>query len=260
MDIFMMQYIYRNKHLVLVDSDVNVYKYDRCKFDKPFLYFQAKNNFIGKSKICPMTDFFQAEYKEEFDGNTFLLECENNEYVYISGLEIFNFKTGDKFIDYIFLIGNNMIPYTFAVGERYTYFLSSHYKFIENDRFGQGTLLNATNNSLNPYDYHVEKCSKNAFKKLERTQIQNFWPGFEEHEENEVDYLVEEDEENDDLIDAKFNDGNNEVVKIFSQKCVICLERDSIHAFRQCCHQCICEQCYQNKGDIDIIKCVVRRT
>ena len=25
-------------------------------------------------------------------------------------------------------------------------------------------------------------------------------------------------------------------------------------------HQCICEQWYQNKGDIDILKCVVCRT
>ena len=42
-------------------------------------------------------------------------------------------------------------------------------------------------------------------KKLEDTQIHTFWPGFEEHEENEDDYLVEEDEENEDLIDTKFS-------------------------------------------------------
>ena len=138
------------------------------------------------------------------------------------------------------------------MGEKYTYFLSSHHKFIENDRFEQGSLLNATNNSLNPYDYHVEICGKNAFKKLKHTQIHNFWPGFEESEDNEDDYLLEEDEENEDLIDTKFYNGNNEVVKIVRQKCVVCLERDSIYAFRQCGHQCFCEQCYQNKGDIDI--------
>ena len=37
-----MQYNYRNKYLVLVNSDVNVYKNDRCKFDKLFLPSQAK--------------------------------------------------------------------------------------------------------------------------------------------------------------------------------------------------------------------------
>ena len=116
-----------------------------------------------------------------------------------------------------------------------------------------------THNSLDPYDYH-EKCGKDAFKKLEHIQIHTCWPGFGEHEEIEDDYLVEEDEENEDLIETNYCNGNNEVVKIFSRKCVICLERDSIYAFRQCGHQCICEQCYQNKVDIDILKCVVCRT
>ena len=33
-----------------------------------------------------MTEFSDTGDKEEFDGNTLLLECEDNEYVYISGL------------------------------------------------------------------------------------------------------------------------------------------------------------------------------
>ena len=67
-------------------------------------------------------------------------------------------------------------------------------------------------------------------------------------------------EEKEDLIETIYTNGNNEVVKIFNQKCVICLERDSEYAFTQCGHQCICEQYYQNKGDNDILKCVVCRT
>ena len=31
-------------------------------------------------------------------------------------------------------MGSNMIPYTFAVGEKYTYFLSNHYKLIESKK------------------------------------------------------------------------------------------------------------------------------
>ena len=62
------------------------------------------------------------------------------------------------------------------------------------------------------------------------------------------------------LIEPSYTIGKNEVVKIFYQKCVICFERDSVYAFRQCGHQCICEQCYENKGVIDILKCIVCRT
>ena len=50
------------------------------------------------------------------------------------------------------------------------------------------------------------------------------------------------------------------MVKLFNQRCVICLERDSAYAFRQCGHQCIYDQCYQNIGDNDMLKCVVCRT
>ena len=63
-------------------------------------------------------------------------------------------------------MGNNMIIYAIILGEKYTYFLYNRYKFIENDKIEEGILLNATNNSLDPYDYHVEKCGKDAFKKL----------------------------------------------------------------------------------------------
>ena len=260
MDIFIIQYKYQSNYLVIIDGNVNVYKYEKCKFDQPILSFEPKHIFFGKSKVCAMTEMSGAGDEIDFGGNTLLLESEDNEYVYISGLETSKFKTDDKIIDYISLIGNNMIPYTFAVGEKYTYFLSSHYKFIENDNIEEGTFLKATKNCLDPYDYHVEKCGKDAFKKLEHIQIHTCWPGFGEHEENEDDYLVEEDAGKEDLIVTNYCYEKKEVVKKFSQKCVICLERDSIYAFRQCGHQCICEQCYQNKGDIDILKCVVCRT
>ena len=38
--------------------------------------------------------------------------------------------------------------------------------------------------------------------------------------------------------------GNNELVQMFNEKCVICLENDSIYAFRNCGHLTICESCY----------------
>ena len=99
-----------------------VKKYDKCKFGQPFLPFQTKHIFIGRSKVCSMTEFCGAGDKIDFDKNTLLLECEIIEYVNICGLEIFQFKTDDKSIDYISLMGNDINPYTFAIGENYTLF------------------------------------------------------------------------------------------------------------------------------------------
>ena len=88
MNNFMIQYNYRSKYLVvIIDTAVYVYENKICKFNPPLLTFQAKNVFIGESKVCPMTEISgTANISSDFDGNTLLIECENNEYVYISGL------------------------------------------------------------------------------------------------------------------------------------------------------------------------------
>ena len=155
-----------------------------------------------------MREISGALDSSDFEGNTILLECENNEYVYISGLEIFKIKPDDKIIDYISLMSHNMVPYAILIGEKYTYFISHHYKFIENDRIEEGTLLNG----LNPFAYHLVKCGGDGFKTLERSQIHTFWPGVGGNEDV-VDVLVEE---GGDLIETIYWNGTKEVVKIFN--------------------------------------------
>ena len=227
-----MHYNYQNKYLVvIIDATVYVYENKICKFNPPLFTFQTKNVFIGKSKVCPMTESSAANNSSEFDGNTLLIECEDNEYVYISGLEITKFKADDKIIDYISLMGNNMIPHVIMIGERYTYFLYHRYKFIGNDKIEEGTLLKATNDSLDPYEYHLEKCGIDSFKKIERSLIHTLWPGHGEGIEDGDVVLVEENEDNiqedNNIHELQYTNGNNEVVKVFNQKCVICFERDS---------------------------------
>ena len=121
MDIFILHYNYENKYLVvIIGTTVYVYKNKICEFDPPIFSFQAKNVSIGQSKVCPMTEFSGARDKNVFDGNTLLLELENNEHVYIFGLEITKFNTNDKIIDYISLMGDSMTPCAIMIGERYT--------------------------------------------------------------------------------------------------------------------------------------------
>ena len=72
MDIFIIQHNYGSKYLVLVDGDVFVYKYEKNEFDKRFLSFKPKYFFIGKSKVCDMTEFSGAANNDsDFEGNTF---------------------------------------------------------------------------------------------------------------------------------------------------------------------------------------------
>ena len=72
-------------------------------------------------------------------------------------------------------MGNNMVPCATILGEKFTYFLYHRYKFIANDKIEEGTLLNTTNGSLDPFDYHLEKCGVDSFKKLEHSLIDTCW-------------------------------------------------------------------------------------
>ena len=106
-------------------------------------------------------------------------------------------------------MGNNETLYTFEIGANYTSFISTLYKFMENVKIEEGILLNATINSLDPFNYHLGKRGLDSFETLEHTQIYTCWPGVEEYEEDEDNEDVGETE---DKIETIYCDGNNEVV------------------------------------------------
>ena len=54
---------------------------------------------------------------------------------------------------------------------------------------------------------------------LKHSQIHTLYPNDKEDEEGEDGDLVEEDEENEDLIEANYCNGNNEVVKTVNHNC-----------------------------------------
>ena len=97
-----MQKIFQSKYLIVINKNtyVSIYKYEKYKFDQPFLSFQPKNIFIGESKVGLMTEFSgAADNISGFDRNTLLLEVEIIEYIYISGIEFFEIITNDKIMD-----------------------------------------------------------------------------------------------------------------------------------------------------------------
>ena len=259
----MMQYNYRSRFLVVINeiTCVSVYKYEKNKFDQPLLSFQAKFFFVGKSRVCQMREFSGAMDNSTFNGNTILLEVEDKKNVYISGLEIFEFRTDDKILDYISLLGKNMIPHTFAIGEKNIYFISAHYKFLENHKIEERMLLNASNNCLDPHDYHFSKKRLDCFKNLlDCNRIHSCWLSLQSGDKEEIVENEEDVEEDVNIQELEYTDGSNEVVKFLNQKCVIRLERDSDYLFKQCGHQSICEECYQIKANLGKLKCVICRT
>lgn len=147
---------------------VNVYKEDQSesnseddsdKYDFA-LTFNPKKIFIGKSELNKMTEF-SGGHGPEFDGNSILLELgnnprndkgvstayttakEDNKYEFI-GDKVFSFSALGQIVKYESPVGNNDVPYPYAIDEH-----GNIYLLIED------VILKHTNNlqtELNTYD------------------------------------------------------------------------------------------------------------
>jgi len=118
---------------------------DEIKFSvDPILSFDAKHIFIGKSPLNKMTKF-SGGHGKRFDGNTILIQIDDKEYVYI-GEQIYKFKSYGKIVKYESPVGNNDVPYPYAIDE-----IGKTYLMIEDV-----VLYNYKKNSVydNPYDYY----------------------------------------------------------------------------------------------------------
>ena len=86
-------------------------------------------------------------------------------------------------------MGDNVVPYIIAVGDKHSYFISNHYVFIENGKIEMCTLLNDTNDSRDPVDYHLAKYGENSFEKPNYERIHKYYSN-----NNEEDIWIEEEE------------------------------------------------------------------
>ena len=63
-------------------------------------------------------------------------------------------------------MGNNLTPYSIAIGDEYIYFLTPHFKFIKREVINNDDIMNTIERSIDPYDLHVSRCGKNSFKRI----------------------------------------------------------------------------------------------
>ena len=97
--------------------------------------------FLGKSQLCDMTEFSGAEDKEVFDGNNILLKIgeENNKHrhVHIGGDKVCSFLTNDKIYKYISNMGNNLTPYSTAIGRENIYYSTPHFRYNKKENIDE---------------------------------------------------------------------------------------------------------------------------
>ena len=126
---------------------------DVLRIGKKLLELSFKEIFIGDN------DKNQEHYepKGADKGNTILLKLTDTKYQFI-GLSIQTFETikGENILKYYSPVGNNDVPYPYAVGEKYTYLMIESV-YIPNE------VLDANEGPYEQYYVHVHK-NKNIKK------------------------------------------------------------------------------------------------
>ena len=148
------------------NGNVKVQKIEDISHDKNIIYkVNPMETFLGKSESCMMTAMSGAFDKSVFDGSTILLKiCEENDkhrYVYIGGNMVCTFLTNDKIYKFISNMGNNLTPYSIAIGWKDIYFLTPHFRFVEKEKIHY-------DDDVELFDY---LCGKDSFKKLRTCKI-----------------------------------------------------------------------------------------
>ena len=141
---------------------------DVSESDKKIIYsINPMKTFLGKSQRCSMTALSGAFDKSCFDGNTILLKVgiENGKYkyVYICGDMVCSFLTSDNIYEYFSTMGNNLTPYSIAIGKENYYLLAPNFSFIKKDKIDYDTLLKGI--------YVPESDLKESFKEIELCKI-----------------------------------------------------------------------------------------
>lgn len=130
---------------IINNSLVRVFKSDNC-----ILNVFPQQIFVGKSDKNKMTEYSGA-FGTDFDGNTILLKMNDTNYIYI-GCNMFSFTSINPIISYHSPVGNNDVPYPYAIDSEKKYYL-----LIEN------VMLNYTKeledyiiNHNDPYEYYYK--------------------------------------------------------------------------------------------------------
>ena len=112
---------------VVINNEKEVKIYSNYK-NELLLELSVENEndiFIGKSLLNEMTAL-SGSYGSQFNGNSILIKIKEKKYLFI-GWKIFTFETNYPIILFLSPVGNNDVPYPYAIDEK-----GNNYLLIEN--------------------------------------------------------------------------------------------------------------------------------
>lgn len=137
---------------VIDDKIIKIYNnYEKDR--DPILQFQFEKIFIGKSPLIDLTRAGKG-YGPHFDGNSLLLKLNQKIYVFI-GSCIYSFEALNEIIEYVSPVGNNDVPYPYAVDCNQNYYLMMENIIIKNN---PGIKKYMENKNNDPSLYYYDNC------------------------------------------------------------------------------------------------------
>ena len=133
------------KIIIYNNNLVRVFKSDNC-----ILNVFPQQIFVGKSEKNKMTEY-SGGYGASFDGNTILLKMNDTTYFYIGG-KMFSFTVNNPIISYYSPVGNNDVPYPYAIDSQNNYYLMIEDVILNNTK----ELINFLINNNDPYEYYYQ--------------------------------------------------------------------------------------------------------
>jgi hypothetical protein len=133
--------------------------------EKPCQVFHhPKDIFVGKSPLNEMTQF-SGGHGRKWNGNSILLHLSGLKYVFI-GMTIQQFEAKSPIVKYVSPVGNNGVPYPFAIDEEKRF-----YFMIQNQYIDQVP----KEHQKDPYDYLYGHFDDKMGQKA-KSKWQKKWP------------------------------------------------------------------------------------
>ncbi len=140
--------------------------------------FEPVNVFVGISQLNPMTQY-SGGHGTSFEGNSILLHLGTNKYVFI-GSNIFSFRTTHEIVEYMSPVGNNDVPYPYAIDSQGDYYLMIENAIIRVDD---------PTKKDDPYVYYYNALDKiQEYLGAEHVEINGEIYSFNSHPEPSKDY------------------------------------------------------------------------
>ena len=143
-----------------LDDDEPKWRYTQLIKHYPIL-----DIFIGVSPKNAMTKY-SGGYGKYFNGNSILIQIDTHQYVYI-GSQIYSFTAETTIIRYVSPVGNNDVPYPFAIDKNNNYYL-----LLEN------SIIKDIPKNIDPYTYYYKKLTIAAAYPKQKQNNFNHITGF----------------------------------------------------------------------------------